>query len=350
MTTVDVAEALKVATRRRTAVLPVGGRRHLDRGNPGPVDVELWTTQLDGIGSYEAAEMIAVVGGGTRVEALQAALAAGAQEWPVDAPGDATVGGVIAAGASSPRRLRVGSLRDSVLRIELVTGDGRIVHAGAPTVKQSAGYGITRAIVGSLGTLGVITEVTLKVRPLPKARRAIVADGDGLDVGSRLLRAVALPAAVLAEPDRVVMYLEGWPEEIAEQTAAAGAVADVEIHDDLAVPVTHFPDAPILLEASVPPSRLVDVLGDRRPWRAAMGVGTAWIPLDDPADLDEVRHRVAAAGGIAPAARGPGGLGPAPDPAPDVGRRLKDAFDPAGVLAPGRFWGSDDLATARLDP
>ena len=340
MTAVDVAEALKVATRRGAAVLPVGGRRHLDRGNPGPVDLELWTTQLDRIASYEAAEMIAVVGGGTRVEALQAALAAGGQEWPVDAPGDATVGGVIAAGASSPRRLRVGSVRDSVLRVELVTGDGRIVHAGAPTVKQSAGYGITRVVVGSLGTLGVITEVALKVRPLPKARRALVAAGPGLEVGTRLLRAVPLPAAVLAEPDHVVVHLEGWPEEIAEQTEAASTVADIEVQGDLAVPISHFPEAPILVEASVPPSRLADILGERRRWRAALGVGTAWIPLDDRADLDEVRHRVAAAGGIAPVTRGSGGLGPAPDPAPDVRRRLKDAFDPEGILAPGRFWGS----------
>jgi glycolate oxidase FAD binding subunit len=340
VTVVDVAEALKLATRRGAAVLPVGGRRHLDKGNPGPVDVELWTTQLDRIVSYEPAEMIAVVGGGIRVEALRAALAAGGQEWPVDAPGDATVGGVIASGTSSPRRLRVGSVRDSVLRVELVTGDGRIVHAGAPTVKQSAGYGITRAIVGSLGTLGVITEVALKVRPLPKARRALIAAGDGLELGARMLESVPLPAAVIAEPDRVVVHLEGWPEEVEEQTDAARAVADVRADDDARVPTEPFASAPIVAEVSVPPSRLGDVLRDRPAWQALLGVGTAWVPLDDPTELDALRRRVVEAGGIAPVVRGAGGLGPSPDAAPAVQRRLKDAFDPSGVLAPGRFWSS----------
>lgn len=338
-TATDVAEALRAASERRAAVLPIGGRRHLDRGNPGPVDLELWTTQLDAVVSYEPAEMIAIVGGGIRIDALARRLAAGGQEWPVDAPGDATVGGVVAAGVSSPRRLRVGHVRESVLRVELVTGDGRIVRAGAPTVKQSAGYGITRAVVGSLGTLGVLTEVALKVRPLPKARRSVVVPGPGLELGSRMLERVPLPAAVLAEPDRVVVHLEGWPEEIEEQTDAARAVASVEIDDAAPAPTGDpFPDAPIVAEASVAPSRLADLLEGRSAWRAALGVGTAWIPLADREELDGLRARASALGGIAPVVHGPGGLGPAPLAAAEVQHRLKEAFDPAGVLAPGRFW------------
>ena len=338
VTTVDVAEALKAASRRDAAVLPVGGRRHLDRGNPGPVDVELWTTQLDHVTSYEPAEMIAIVGAGMRVGALQRTLADGGQEWPVDAPDDATVGGVIAAGVSSPRRIRVGHVRDSVLRVELVTGDGRVVRAGAPTVKQSAGYGITRAIVGSLGTLGVLTEVALKVRPLPHARRALTAHGDGLELGAVLLAAVPAPAALLAEPDHVVLHLEGWPAEVEEQTAAARGITSIGIVDDAVVPTEPFPEAPIVAEVAVAPSRLGTVLRDRPAWRAALGVGTAWVPVDDADDLAELRARVDDVGGIAPVARGAGGLGPSPVPAGDVQRRLKEAFDPAGVLAPGRGW------------
>jgi len=337
VTTVDVSEALRLATRRGVPVLPVGGRRHLDRGNPGPVDLELWTTQLDRVASYEPAEMIAIVGSGMRVGALQDMLADGGQEWPVDAPVDATVGGVIAAGVSSPRRLAVGQVRDSVLRVELVTGDGRIVRAGAPTVKQSAGYGITRAMVGSLGTLGVLTEVAIKVRPLPKARRALVADGDGLELGQRMLETVPLPAAVVAEPNRAIVHVEGWPEEVEEQTGAARKVTPIAIADDASVPVP-YPDAAIVAEVAVAPSRLAALLRDRPRWRALLGVGTAWVPLADPAELEELRADVSALGGIAPVVRGPGGLGPAPIPAGAVQRRLKEAFDPAGVLAPGRGW------------
>jgi glycolate oxidase FAD binding subunit len=340
VTTVDVAEALRAASRRGVAVLPVGGRRHLDRGNPGPIDVELWTTQLDRVASYEPADMVAIVGGGMRVGELRRRLTAGGQEWPVDAPDDATVGGVIAVGASSPRRLRVGHVRDSVLRVELVTGDGRVVRAGAPTVKQSAGYGIARAVVGSLGTLGVITEVALKVRPLPRARRAVIATGDGLEVGARLSDAVPLPAAVLAEPDRVVLHLEGWPAEIEEQTEAARRVASIELDADETVPIEPFPDAPIVAEVAVPPSRLATVLRDRPRWRAAVGVGVAWVPVADAEDLAALRRAASEVGGIAPVVRGPGGLGPSPIAAPAIERRLKDAFDPAGILAPGRGWAS----------
>ncbi|HEX6130766.1 MAG TPA: FAD-binding protein [Actinomycetota bacterium] len=335
----DVAEALRAASAAGTRVLPVGGRRHLDRGNPCAVDIELWTTQLDEVVAYEPAEMIAVVGAGLRVRDLQAALAEGGQEWPVDAPGDATVGGVIAAGASSPRRLRVGTVRDLILQVELATGDGRLVRAGARTVKQSTGYGIARAAVGSLGTLGVLTEVAIKVRPLPKVHRSVVATGPGLELGRRVLDAVPLPAAVVAEPEGVLLRLEGWPEEVEEQTAAARTVTEaVAVEEDEVFPTEPFPDAPIVAEVSLPPSRLPDLLDGRPAWRALLGVGTAWVPLASEDDLAELRARGAELGGIAPVIRGPGGLGDAPLPAIDVHRRLKDAFDPAGILAPGRFW------------
>ena len=98
----DVADTLREATANGTRVLVVGGRTHMDRGNPCEVDAELWVTQLDQVVAYEAAEMLVVVEAGMRCGALSALLAENGQEWPVDAPPDATVGGVIAAGC--PRR------------------------------------------------------------------------------------------------------------------------------------------------------------------------------------------------------------------------------------------------------
>ena len=95
-----------------------------------------------------------------------------------------------------------------------------------------------------------------------------------------------------------------------------------------------------VVEVAVPPSKLEAVLDGETDWRALMGVGIAWVGSPD-ADgrLAGLRGRVAEAGGIAPVIRGPGGLGDAPVPALEVHRRLKAAFDPAGILAPGRFWG-----------
>ena len=335
-TKADVAEALREASAAGTRVLPVGGRRHMDRGNPTEVDAELWTTQLDRVTAYDPAEMLAVVEGGMRVSNLAAMLAEHGQEWPVDAPPDATVGGVIAAGVSSPRRLKVGLMRDTVAELELATGDGRLVRSGARTVKNVTGYDVHRLATGSLGTLGVIVQVALKTRPLPAATATLVTSSGGIELAEALLATVPLPAAIVAEADRVLLRLEGWLDEIAAQTEAARTVAPVEPLESFEIA---WPDAPIVVEAAVPPSRLGNILGGAHAWTAIVGVGLAWIGAADEAELAKIRATATEFGGIAPAVRGPGGLGDTPLPAPEVHRRLKAAFDPAGIMAPGRFWG-----------
>ena len=336
----DVGDALRSASERQARVAIVGGRTHADRGNPCEADEELTTIGLDRVIAYDPDEMLAVVESGIRVGALRQVLAEGGQEWPSDAPDDATVGGTIAVAASSPRRLRMGPLRDSVVELELVTGDGRLVRSGARTVKSVQGYDLHRLATGSLGTLGAIVQVAVKVRPLPKARRLVVSTGHGLEVGRALLDAVPLPSAIVATPDRVEVALEGWPEGIEEQTAVIrGAGGDVEIREGETVRGPEAIEASVVAEVAVAPSRLETVLDGEDDWRALMGVGIAWVGLPDGDRLASLRRRAAEAGGIAPVIRGPGGLGDAPVAALEVQRRLKAAFDPAGILAPGRFWG-----------
>jgi glycolate dehydrogenase FAD-binding subunit len=341
---VDAAGELRSASDAGRHVLIVGGRTRLDRGNPTEVDAELWTTQLDGVVSYEPAEMVVVVGAGTRFADLDGALAEGGQEWPADAPAEATIGGILASDASSPRRARVGALRDSVLEVELVTGDGRVVRSGGRTVKNVTGYDLHKLVCGSLGTLGVAAEFALKVRPRPQARRVLCAPGGGLEVGGAVLAAVPEAAGVLATADDVAVLLEGWASEVDAQTDLATAVApDLSplAHGTPFPPREPWADSPVVVEAAVAPSkigRLVDDAGDR--WGALMGVGLVWCGIDASSDaLSRVRERSADLGGIAPVIRGPGGLGDAAAAAPNVQRRLKDAFDPAGTLSPGRFWG-----------
>ncbi|HEX6673552.1 MAG TPA: FAD-binding protein [Actinomycetes bacterium] len=337
----ELAAALRDASRRGRRLLVVGGRTHLAKGNPTQVDAGLTVTAMDRLVDYAPAEMVAVVEAGMTCEALDATLAEHGQEWPVDAPAGATVGGVVAAAASSPRRLRVGPVRDSVLEVELVTGDGREVRGGARTVKNVSGYDLPRLVTGSLGCLGVIAQVALKLRPRPRARRSLLAGG-GLDAAAALLAAVPLPTAVLATGDRVELRLEGWPEDVAAQTELArAAVGAVEARDDAPFPsLRPWQGRPVVAEAAVPPSRLprlVAAAGDA--WGALAGVGVCWAGLPaGGAALAALRRRAAELGGTAPVVHGPGGLGAAA-PAPAIHRRLKQAFDPAGILAPGRFWG-----------
>jgi glycolate oxidase FAD binding subunit len=336
----DLVEEVRRANAEGRRVLVVGGGQHLDKGNPSDVDGELWTTQLDALVAYEPAEMIAVVEAGMRVGTLRSVLADGGQEWPADAPDAATVGGLIASSASSPRRLKFGPLRDTVLEAEVVTGDGRFVRSGARTVKNVTGYDVHKLLSGSLGTLGVIAQVALKVRPLPQRRRTLRFRGD-LTRATALLDAVPAAAGIVATPDGVELRLEGWTAEVDGQSRAARDVAKpIDETDDAPFPMSSpWDDAPVVSEVAVTPSRLGDVVAGER-WSALVGVGIAWVGLDyADAPLDTLRRRVREAGGIAPVIRGPGGLGDDPIPAPDVQRRLKAAFDPNGVLAPGRGWG-----------
>lgn len=337
-----VQEALRRASERRTRIAIVGGRTHADKSNRSEVDAELAMGGLDRVIAYDPAEMLAVVEAGMRVGDLRRVLGEGGQEWPTGASDDATVGGTIATAPSSPRRLQMGPLRDTVVEMELVTGDGRLVRSGARTVKSVAGYDLHRLATGSLGTLGSIVEVAVKVRPLPKARRMVTTSEGGLRAGRALLDAVPLPSSVVATPERVEIALEGWPEELDEQTEAVRrAAGNVRVIEDGNVEGSEAVTAPTLVEVAVPPSRLEAVLEGEALWRALMGVGIAWVGLpDDGEDLAELRRRVAEVGGVAPVIRGPGGLGDALIAALDVHRRLKAAFDPAGILAPGRFWGN----------
>jgi glycolate oxidase FAD binding subunit len=357
----EVAGAVAAARAEGRRLLAVGGRTHLDKGNPSQVDAELELTGLDRLVDYHPAEMIVVVEAGMRCGRLDRLLAEQGQEWPVDAPERATVGGVIAAAASSPRRLKVGPVRDLVLEVELVTGDGRRVRAGGRTVKNVSGYDLCRLVTGSLGTLGVIVQAALKLRPRPRARRTIIGAG-GLGRADELLRAVPLVTAALVTPAGLELRLEGWPTDVEEQTRRTVELlgAEARVLDDAPFPAERAAwDAPVVVEAAVAPSRLpalVNAAGapgvaarvqagpaptsaHRWGWAALAGVGICWIGLDDAGEpLERLRAVVAELGGIAPVVRDPGGLGAAPQ-APAVQVRLKRAFDPAGVLAPGRFWG-----------
>ena len=171
-------------------------------GQPGENnDVLLCTGELKGIKVFSPADLYVTVGSGTSLTELQSFLASERVQVPLAAPWPgATIGGLVAANVNAPLRMRYGSLRDLVLCATVVLGDGRVIRAGRPVIKNVAGYDLVKVFVGSHGTLGLITDVTLKLTPLPRARHTLLAPLDDLKLGLALAgqaRRMALAASAI---------------------------------------------------------------------------------------------------------------------------------------------------------
>lgn len=172
----EVCELVKATRAAKQGVYPVGGRTTLDLGLPPTKHgIALDTTRLNQIIDYPARDMTVTVQAGITFGALQEELAKEGQWLPIDVPGPehATIGGVIASNQSGPHRYGYGTLRDYVIGISFVSDDGVEVKAGGRVVKNVAGYDLMKLQTGALGTLGIITQVTLKVKPRPEASAAV---------------------------------------------------------------------------------------------------------------------------------------------------------------------------------
>ena len=268
-----------------------------------------------GVVSHQPAEMIVRVGAGTPVESLAGSLAEAGQMVPLPMPGSdrrATVGGVLAVGHSSVRRLRYGPIRDTVLEVTFVTSEGKLAKAGGPVVKNVTGYDLCRLMVGSLGTLGLLAEVVLRCYPIPAISRWFCgAPADPFDLAQRLYRS----SAVLWDGTATWVLLEGHPDDVASQAGAVLGPAFEEVESgpvaDHGRRLSAAPDALKLLSS---PSRT------GTGWLAEVGVGV--VHTGDPALLAGVV-------GV----QWPPRLDPR---VAELHRTLKQRFDPACRLNPGR--------------
>lgn len=189
-----------------------GGATHWHVGGaPAPGTREVVAPA--GIISFQPAEMIVRVGAGTTLAEMHDALAAHGQHTALDGPAGATVGGVLAVGRNGIRSMRHGALRDALLAATYVSGEGRLVHAGGPTVKNVTGFDLCRLLVGSLGTLGLLGEVTLRTRPLAPTTAWLTGRTDPF----ALLDALYRPAAVLWDGTTTWVALEGYAADVADQ-------------------------------------------------------------------------------------------------------------------------------------
>lgn len=376
-----------------SAVYPQGGRTALHYGSPpGRPGVALRTTGLDRVVDYPAADMTITVEAGITLSSLQAALAAEGQRLSLDAPqaDRATLGGIYATNASGPRRLGAGRPRDMIIGVGFVAADGRLVRGGGRVVKNVAGYDFPKLLTGSLGTLGVIAELTLTVRPRPEA--AAIAwvgfhrlddAGEALD---RLNTSRTRPVAIELLNRRAVEHLgdlgglpaSEWVVAVGLEGNAASVAWQVDalrpeigpgrlevVRDAEALPawsaLTEFPAAEVGtlgVMANVRPSAVVTLaaLLDTGPWAVQAHAGNGIVRghrLGDDVSLNEVAPVVNDLRRAAVEAGGNLVLNRCPTPWKErlriwgeprgdwaVMAAIKRALDPGAVMNPGRFLGT----------
>jgi glycolate oxidase FAD binding subunit len=198
----DVVDAVRAAYDANRAVYPFGGRTALDYGSASTRDgISLDFTGLNRIIDYTPRDMTIVVEAGIRMADLARSLAAEGQHLPIDVPraSEATLGGVVATNWCGPRRLGYGTIRDYVIGIHAVDGRGVAFKGGGRVVKNVAGYDFCKLLCGSLGTLGVITQLALKLKPIAESTATVVAAcADVATAGILLDRLANLPALPVA--------------------------------------------------------------------------------------------------------------------------------------------------------
>jgi glycolate oxidase FAD binding subunit len=303
-----------------------------------------------GIVDYEPTELVISARCGTRLADLETALAAQRQMLPFEPPhfGDAaTVGGAIACGLAGPRRVAVGSVRDFVLGARLLDGRGNVLAFGGRVMKNVAGYDVARSLAGSLGTLGVILEVSLKVLPRPAAEQTLRFELDEAESIRRVNEWGGQPLPISATAwfdgelhvrlSGAVAGVRAAHERMGGSVVAEDALLWAELREQsLAFFNANGPR--VLWRLAVPPATPPLGLG---PTLIEWGGGQRWVWSDAPAT--EIRSRVASVGGHATAFRGGdrrATFQPLASGLAMIQQRLKSEFDPAGIFNRGRLYGN----------
>ena len=307
---------------------------------------------IAGVVDYEPSELVVTVRAGTRLRELQALLAERGQCLPFEPPQfgvGSTIGGAVAAGLSGPARASVGSLRDYVLGVQIVNGKGELLTFGGQVMKNAAGYDVSRLMAGSLGTLGVIVQVSLKVLPVPPAEATLLFELSETSARQQLNRWGGQPLPLNAScwaDGHLAVRLRGAQAAVAAAARSMGgqALAPERAERqwpalrDQALPFFRLAPGEALWRASVPDTATPLNLGPTLvEWHGAQ----RWIKAT-PADATHVREAAARAGGHATLFRGGDGSVPVFTPlAPALAQihaRLKHEFDPAGIFGPGRLY------------
>jgi len=300
-----------------------------------------------GIVAYEPTELYVSAKCGTPLAELEAALAERGQMLAFEPPhfSGATVGGCVAAGLSGPRRHQAGAVRDFVLGIKLIDGTGQVLDFGGQVMKNVAGYDVSRLLAGSLGTLGVLAEVTLKVLPKPVAEQTLSFEMTEVEAIARLNQWGGQPLPISASfwhAGQLWLRLSGAGAAVdaARSKLGGNATVNAEKHWISVREQSHPAFAgQILWRLALPSNAIPPGLDGLR--AIEWGGAQRWYA----GEQDAVRGAAARAGGHAVLYRAPESLrcleGPFAPLSPALfalHRRLKKAFDPKGILNPGRLY------------
>ncbi len=374
--TSEVAEVLRAAAAEGLTVVPRGHGTKLTWGAPpSRVDLVLDLSLMDRVLDHAAGDLIVETQAGTPLTAVQEVVGQARQRVTVDetVPGS-TVGGTLATHTSGPRRLAVGTMRDLLIGVTLVRADGVVAKAGGRVVKNVAGYDLGKLMIGSFGTLGVVTEALFRLHPQPPARRLLSIEVDDPQRAHDLVHAVVhaqvVPAAVEVDqpatgPVRVTVLLEGREAGVAGRARTTGTllggsatVSDQEPEGFTAYPwatTSHGDDRAVALKLTCALSGIADVLTTARAVGAHVrgsggaGVLHAALPAGTPvpevvAAVDALRRTCTVHRGSTVVLDAPTAVKQAVDlwgpvPALDLMRRVKEQFDPDHRLSPGRYVG-----------
>jgi glycolate dehydrogenase FAD-binding subunit len=366
-TTEQVAEVMKAAAAHRLTVVPRGRGTKMTWGlPPASADVLVDLSTMDRVLDHAAGDLIVEAQAGTPLADLQAVVGQAGQRLVIDetVPG-ASVGGALASNAAGPQRMLVGTARDLLIGITVVRADGVVAKAGGRVVKNVAGYDLGKLMIGSLGTLAVVTEALFRLHPVPEVRRWVsvpVADPQRAhDLAQAVVHGQTVPGALEVDwpadgPGTLTVQYGGKPDGVEDRVGTARSLlgGDASVSEDEPDGWSSYPwrAGETGLKLTFVLSGLRDVLAVTRDVGAAVrgsaGTGVVYAALDRPDDvpaaLDRLRSVCARHLGSAVVVDAPAEVKRAVDvwgpvPALDLMRRVKDQFDPEHRLAPGRFVG-----------
>jgi len=375
-TAAEVVEIVAEAGEARRTLEVAGGGTKRAIGGGAPTDAVLSLAGLGKVIDYAPEELVLTAQPGVKLSALEKLVAAKGQVLPFEPPhlakllgvkGQPTLGGALAANLSGPRRIRAGAARDHFLGLQAVTGRGELVRAGGRVVKNVTGYDLCKLVAGSWGTLAVLTEVTIKVLPAPRTELSLLYFGldDGrageamtlalnapveVSAAAHLPEATAQRAPLKAEMAVTALRLEGFEASVAaraEHLALAlkgfGRVEQLdaahsrEFWAQVREVEAFQKDTRPLWRVSVPPAvgwRVAEAVAGEALYD--WGGGLVWLLTE--AEPAAVRAAAQGLGGHAALYRGDGpAFAPLGGPLAALTARVKAAFDPKGVLNPGRL-------------